>query len=114
MKTYEVTLRVTNTTQDTLTLVLEPWGEVYDFAPGAGIVVEFSADRAGEPEVVVGVATIEVYGWTGCTASVSRNGDIPEQVDTTIASGWKPAVTAAAPNKAGKKQPATSTRRRAS
>ena len=112
MKDYEVTLRFSNSTPNAVTFILEPWGEVYDFASGTGISVHFSADRVGEPEVVVGDGTIEVYGWTGCTFTLLRDGAEPEQVDTTLDSGWTSArVPLAAQSNRSKKKPAPSRRK---
>lgn len=116
MKKYEVTLRFSNSAPNALTFILEPWGEVYDFAAGSEMVVQFSADRAGEPEVVLGPGTIEVYGWTGCTFTLLRDGAEPQQVDTTVASGWTQIATTSldAQQKPNAKKSAPSARRRAS
>jgi hypothetical protein len=114
MKSHDVTIRITNTTADTLMFVLEPWGEVYDFAPGSKMVVKFSADREGEPEIVLGERAVEVYGWTGCTAIVELNGETPEQIDTSVASGWAPSVESSTRTRKAAKKPSSSIRRRAS
>ena len=112
MKTYEVTLRFANSSPNALTFILEPWGEVYDFPSGTEMVVHFSADQVGEPEVAVGDGTIEVYGWTGCTFALLRDGAEPEQVDTTLDSGWSTRrVPLAAQSNRSKKKPASSRRR---
>src|SRR5687767_12919999 len=107
MTRHEVTLRFTNGAPNHLRFVLEPWGDVYNFPPGTEMAVHFSADRAGEPEVVVGDGAIEVYGWTGCIVDILQDGTEPEQVDTTLSSGWTPTSTTSPKQKPSKKLPAS-------
>jgi hypothetical protein len=59
-------------------LVLEPWGEVYEVAPGRGVDVVAHGPEEGRFEVSVQDGGIAVYGWTGSVAHVEQDGVIIE------------------------------------
>ena len=73
---HETRLRIANTQDDAIRLVLEPWGRQYVVRPTDEFVLVFLGSGSAEPEVVVGNREIEVWGWTGTTVDVFKNGEI--------------------------------------
>jgi hypothetical protein len=73
-KTIELSLRVVNSRDETLSFVLEPWGDVHDFGPGDQITLVFQGPPGDVPEVDVTNEAVTVYGWTGSTVQLYRTG----------------------------------------
>lgn len=71
---YETRLRLRNSRSVDLELHLEPWGEQYDVAPGVVVDLVFTADAAGVAEIDESGARMTVYGWTGSTVTILREG----------------------------------------
>jgi hypothetical protein len=69
----EVTLRIQNRQGREVTFVLEPWGEVYHFAPRDEFFVTFTGPQ-GTPQVDVEDDAVVVWAWQGCTATLKKNG----------------------------------------
>src|SRR6266540_2645738 len=68
-------MRLTNTQGVNLSFILEPWGREYTLMPDDEFVVVFHGPGTSEPEVVLGEGKIEVWGWTGTTVNVFKNGE---------------------------------------
>ena len=58
-----------------VTFVLEPWGDVYEMAPGDQYLVIFTGPMPAEPEVDLTDDAITVYGWTGSMVRVVKDGE---------------------------------------
>jgi hypothetical protein len=74
-KSQEITLRITNSKQNDVSFVMEPWGEVYPFAPGDDLVVIFRSPANDVAEIDFGDDTVTAYGWPGSTVQLFRNGE---------------------------------------
>lgn len=68
----KISLRITNSTSNTLTLHLEPWGEQHRLVSGATFNLEAQGPDGGTMEVEYGENSLTVYGWTGSTISISE------------------------------------------
>jgi hypothetical protein len=84
---HETRLRVANTQGKPIRLVLEPWGREYVVRPTDEYILVFLGPGKSEPEVLVGQDEIEVWGWTGTTVDVFKNGEelteyVPEDLPT--------------------------------
>jgi hypothetical protein len=82
---HETRLRLANSQRTALRFILEPWGREYMLRPNDEFVLVFRGPGTSEPEVVLGKGTIEVWGWTGTTVQVFKNGQelteyIPEEL----------------------------------
>ena len=69
-----LTARLTNSSASTKRLVLEPWGEVYEFPPGAIAEMVAEASTAGFPEFDYADEQITIYGWPGSIVTLFMNG----------------------------------------
>lgn len=71
----QLTFRITNNSQGTITVVREPWGDWFDLPEGqilrvtaTGLSGKTIADML---ELVVKAGRLEVYGWTGSIVEMS-------------------------------------------
>jgi hypothetical protein len=71
-------LHVWNSTTHPLSLFLEPWGEAYTLAPASGVDVVGEGPADGRFEISVQDDGVAVYGWTGSTAHVMKDGAVLE------------------------------------
>jgi hypothetical protein len=84
-------LHVWNSKSTPLSLVLEPWGEQFTVAPESGVDVVGEGPADGRFEVSVQDDGIAVYGWTGSTVEIFRDGEILEPFsDQAPVTGSKP------------------------
>ncbi len=74
-KTTETRLLFLNSTQHTLTFVLEPWGETYPLEPEAQISLVARGPEGGHPEVDYGPDALTVWSWSGSTVRLFKDGD---------------------------------------
>ena len=72
-KTIEARMLFTNSTEKSLSFVLEPWGEVYEFEPEAQISLVLCGSEGGHPAVDYGSEAVTVWGWSGSTARVFKD-----------------------------------------
>lgn len=67
-------LRVTNSSSETKTLNLEPWGEQYRLGPNESIDLRADGPAGGRLEMETLDRDVTVWGWSGSTVRVSRDG----------------------------------------
>lgn len=63
--TISGTFKIVNGQADVVTLVLEPWAEQRELAPGSTAEVDMSGPSPMHIEVVVNPGEITIYGWEG-------------------------------------------------
>jgi hypothetical protein len=71
----EVTLRLVHFGTSAIRFVLEPWGEVYSFAPQDVFVVQARGPEPADPEVAYEEGAVTVSGWVGSTVRLFKNGE---------------------------------------
>lgn len=71
-------LHVWNSRSIPLHLLLEPRGEVYTVAPESGVDIVGEGPTEGRFEVSVQDDSVAVYGWTGSTVEIFRDGEVLE------------------------------------
>jgi hypothetical protein len=77
---YEVSMVLSNTRDTSITLIVEPWGEIYEMVPHEKYILCFrsplppSSPQAVEIEYALDSFT--VYAWDGCLFAFSHNGQI--------------------------------------
>ncbi len=72
MSVNKIALRITNSTNNAMTMHLEPWGEERNMKSGTTLKIEAQGPGDGTLEVEYGENTITVYGWSGSTVCVSE------------------------------------------
>jgi len=70
----ETKLRLVNSQKKPVQFYLEPWGRRYVIRPEDEFVLAFHGGGSSEPEVQIGDGEIEVWGWSGVTVDVYKNG----------------------------------------
>jgi hypothetical protein len=75
MQGYEVSMLIINSREGRITLVLEPWGEIYPMEPGARFRLLLQSPLQGTVEIDEGVESITVYAWEACTARLFQDGE---------------------------------------
>jgi hypothetical protein len=65
---------VANTRAESSKLWLEPWGAEYDLAAGEHVELLFLGPAPSDPEVSIDDTGITVWGWTGSTVRVVKDG----------------------------------------
>lgn len=77
---YEVSLGLSNTHGVPITLIIEPWGEVYEMVPNKKYTIcfrsPFPPSSPHEIEVVYAPDSITVYAWDGCLFTLFSQGEI--------------------------------------
>ena len=74
----EFHLRLTNTSEQSLSFVIEPWGDFYQMPSGATFEVVFEADGArgqSAPEVVWSANAVTLYAAKQGNLAVFHNGE---------------------------------------
>ncbi len=72
---YTRRLRIQNTRESALTVVLEPWANEYPLAPGAAFdIVETGAESTDLLEIHVEEAHLVLHARTGTTLAVVQDG----------------------------------------
>jgi hypothetical protein len=79
MTEYEVSMTFSNGRESSISLILEPWGEIYPIEPHMKLTICFnsliSPSSPNAIEVEYGVDQMIVYGWEGCTATLFQNAE---------------------------------------
>jgi hypothetical protein len=77
---YEVTLGLSNTRETPITLVVEPWGELYTMPPNTKYTLCFRSLLPPSPpqeiEVVYALDSITIYAWDGCLFALFAQGEV--------------------------------------
>jgi hypothetical protein len=61
----KTTVLIKNTSVDSITVRLEPWGEEQEVAPGGEMNCQLTSNSPPVMEIQVGERGIIVYGWVG-------------------------------------------------
>lgn len=85
----ETKLRLVNHNEGPIQFYLEPWGRRYVLRPHDEFVLVFHGTGVSEPEVQIGPDSVEVWGWSGATVDVIKNGVeetryVPEDLPASI------------------------------
>jgi hypothetical protein len=85
----ETRLRLVNHQDKAIQFYLEPWGRRYVLQPQDEFVLVFEGTSTAEPEVQIGPDSVEVWGWSGATVAVIKNGIeetryVPEDLPAAI------------------------------
>src|SRR5437660_1454647 len=67
---HESTRLITNSTNQSAELIIEPWGMSLVLPPGSSYKVVASSEQEGDIEVVEEEGATTVYAWSGSTAAV--------------------------------------------
>jgi hypothetical protein len=73
-KKIESRVRVVNSRTESSKLWIEPWGDEFDLMPGEVMDLLFQGPLPTDPEVSIDDAGITVWGWTGSTVRVVKDG----------------------------------------
>ena len=67
-------LRFVNSHPRSLTVCLEPWGEIYKFPPDSAFDIVGRGPKGGSLEVEMVDEMITVYGWAGSVVELIQDG----------------------------------------
>jgi hypothetical protein len=87
-----VHLRLTNSTGRKTSFVLEPWGDVHEFAPADEFLVVFTGPSPGDPQIDLTDEATTVWSWTGSTVRLFRNGVEVRNAGGPPVPGFPPSV----------------------
>ena len=73
MQEYEVSVRVSNSRDATITFVLEPWGEIYAMESHVTFLLHLRSSIQGSIEIDYGCDRITIYAWEDCVASLFKD-----------------------------------------
>jgi hypothetical protein len=77
---YEVSMVLSNTRDTPITLVVEPWGELYEMVPQAKYTLRFRSpfppSSPHEIEITYALDSFTVYAWDGCLFALYHNGEV--------------------------------------
>src|SRR5690349_9345047 len=77
--TCTICSRIVNSSDASVDLVLEPWGEVHQMSPGAEFDIQVDGPEGHRLEVAYNTGSITVWGWPGSTMRLLQNGIELEQ-----------------------------------
>jgi hypothetical protein len=72
-KKTEVRLLIVNSQEESVTFILEPWGETFALDPGEQLSLVARGPEGGYPELDYEARTITYWGWSGSTVRVFKN-----------------------------------------
>ena len=76
MSQIDFNIRIRNSHQSSVSVFLEPWGEVYTLAPNRTLVVKASGPISDSPDKMLEVEhapdSITVYGWSGSGLTIQQ------------------------------------------
>jgi len=77
---YEVTLGLSNTRDTPITLIVEPWGELYEMLPQTKYTLcfrsPFPPSSPQEIEMVYALDSVTFYAWDGCLFALFAQGEV--------------------------------------
>ena len=82
--TLKSSISVRNSSDATVMLHLEPWGEQIEMAAGATFVVAAEAEQPGSFEVELGEGKIIVWAWSSAVVKLFSDG---EEIGTSAGGG---------------------------
>jgi hypothetical protein len=65
---------VTNRSGSPMEVIVEPWGNSYTLQPGQTLQVIVQSDKPGQLEVREQHDATVLYGWEGCSVTVTLDG----------------------------------------
>jgi hypothetical protein len=73
-KQHETSIRITNSHAVDITIVIEPWGEIYELVPADRLDVVAEGPDGGALEVDFQAGKVIVWAWPGSTVRLFRDG----------------------------------------
>jgi hypothetical protein len=73
----KTTVKIVNSNDGSLRVILEPWGREYDLGSGEEQRLDFDGPDGGLIEVQTRAGQITVYGWTGSAIDDGINPEGP-------------------------------------